>query len=103
METRFTEGEWYCVFGGAYACVRINGKVVADLRTVNAAYNKHDAQLIAAAPEMYVEVESEIEFLKELREGFDTVYSMIIIDERISHKEKLLAKARGELLPLINS
>ena len=88
MEAKFTNGEWYCVFDGAYSCVGVNGKVVADLRILNAVYNKYDAHLIAAAPEMYKMLETAMNILNG--DDFNSEVSATDI-------EKLLTKASGEI------
>lgn len=86
-EAKFTRGDWYCEFGGAYARVRIDGKIVADLRTLNATYNKHDAWLIAVAPEMYNYISHMID------------HNMINDHSVERELTSLLTKARGELTP----
>ena len=58
--------------------------------------SKANAHLIAAAPEMYAEIESEIELLKEVRGDSHSEYLIALLDERIANKQSLLAKARGE-------
>ena len=58
--------------------------------------NEANKALIAAAPEMYAEIESEIELLKEVRGDSHSEYIITLLDERIAHKQSLLAKARGE-------
>ncbi len=98
-EAKFTKGEWIVDFNGDVG-VGMGSETIASMSDMECSYikedNVHNTFLIAAAPEMYEEIESEIEFLKDLREEFHTVYSLTLIDERIADKVNLLAKARGE-------
>ena len=91
-DTKFTNGEWYCVFGKTYSCVRTKSRVVADLRTVNNSYNKHDAHLLSAAPKMY-------ELIKDLRRAVSMggIGGGINNTEVLKTIDELLAEARGEL------
>ena len=61
------------------------------------AQSKANAHLMAAAPEMYEEIESEIEFLKGLMEISRTGSTKNVTDvlsEKIKSKQALLLKAR---------
>ena len=86
-EAKFTKGEWKVVNGKTYSCVRVTDSVVCDIRTVNCAFNEHDAHLIAAAPEMY-EMLSKIHDYLEVSGPTGFNLSLDIND--------LLKKARGE-------
>ena len=57
---------------------------------------KQNVKLIKIAPKLYAEIESEIEFLKELREDSHSEYQITLLDEKIEQKQNLLAEARGE-------
>ena len=56
-----------------------------------------NANLIAAAPEMYEEIERDIEWLKEVKKSHVLgSFEYRSITFRVEAKNKLLAKARGE-------
>jgi len=108
-ETKFTKGEWFIGHSedewkalsidvkcehGLVEIASISG-IEVDCRE-ECVESTANANLIAAAPEMYAEIESEIEFLRELRSEAHTPYMAQLFDERMAGKEKLLAKARGE-------
>ena len=57
---------------------------------------KQNDQLIKVETKLYAEIESEIEFLKELREDSHTEYQITLLDEKIEQKQGLLAESRGE-------
>ena len=98
-ETKFTKGEWL---------LNPDGSIVDDTAASNeicfidggcdgiTRQDLHNAHLIKTAPKLYAEIESEIEFLKELREDSHTEYQITLLDEKIADKQKLLAEARGE-------
>lgn len=79
-----TNGEWRVVTGKTYCAVRSDDRVVADIRTINGCYNEKDANLIAAAPDMY-------KIISELYLNSGLVYG-----EDYDKIEELLTKARGE-------
>jgi hypothetical protein len=101
--TKFTKGSWYINDCGIHwnnpdlkhleVCYSEIGEVICD--TV---YTEADANLIAAAPEMYDEIKIEIE---ELQEFISTLNHMsgdwLYYSSRLDRKEALLAKARGDL------
>lgn len=108
-EAKFTKGEWVinkdcwvgCSWGidmGSHHCAAtvvtcFEGGGDDQLTRSKLESNAH---LIAAAPEMYEEIENEIEFLRELRSEAHTPYMAELFDNRIADKVNLLAKARGE-------
>ena len=98
-ETKFTKGEWCCVFGNTYSCVRIKSKVIADLRTINNMYNKHDAHLISAAPDMYALLEKlvSVEHERGGSLGSDGEFNYKVGESVFKEAKSLLLKVRGEL------
>ncbi len=67
--------------------------------TDNATAGKSEANanLIAAAPDMYADIEHDIEWLERLARSFVVgSYELRSIRNRIDNKRLLLAKARGE-------
>lgn len=103
-EAKFTKGPW---FVGNYnnlrsseqdkyssICVNVSMTLAHDKQ--NSEYTAN-ANLIAAAPEMYKEIERDIEILKREAEKFVIgSYELRSIRLRIESKQKLLAKARGK-------
>lgn len=88
-EAKFTKGKWSSCGVFEYY----------PSSAVSEDEQKENAHLIAAAPEMYREIESEIEFLKGLMEISLTGSTKNVTDvlgEKINSKQALLAKARGE-------
>ena len=81
-ETKFTKGEWrverFVNGKGFEIAFNDDGEVITDY-----VYDEHDANLIAAAPEMY-------EMLESLREDYG------LLTKVGKDIDKLLAKARGE-------
>ena len=49
---RYTAGPWTVAAGPTYCAIRTDARVIADMRLVGLHYNKADAHLIAAAPEL---------------------------------------------------
>ncbi len=86
-ETKFTKGDWTQSYG---TLVSIGGY---EWELKNCA----DASLIAAAPKMYEEIECDIQVLKQqLEYAFIDDILRVTLKSKLSHKEKLLAQARGE-------
>jgi hypothetical protein len=56
---KYTAGPWTVAAGPTYCAIRTDARVIADMRLVGLHYNKADAALIAAAPEL-------LEVLQEL-------------------------------------
>lgn len=54
-EAKFTAGDWELAEGKTYCAIKqVNtGDIIADMRTVNAVYNKHNAHLVKTAPKLY--------------------------------------------------
>ena len=100
-EAKFTKGEWvshdkrpYCngfsIFAGSQYVA-----FVGDSDNVTEC--KANANLITAAPEMYKEIERDIDWLEMMKAKFVLgSYEYRSICLRIESKQKLLAKARGE-------
>ena len=119
-EAKFTKGEWFADIRGGCCAVYEKSREEDtpdchndDERNIHysnsgANYNGHhwvmsdeaiaNAHLIAAAPEMYESIESDVirlEFdLAQLGDGFANVAEEI--NAELNVKRKLLAKARGE-------
>lgn len=108
-EAKFTKGDW------SVSSVTVNGERVENSWSVSVGgfllanvrsgatfgvvdeMQKANAYLIAAAPEMYKEIEDDIKNLKSLLMGIDpSSLESAAIEKKISRKKKLLAKARGE-------
>lgn len=49
---KHTTGPWTTAEGPTYCAIRTDGRVIADMRLVGLHYNKADAALIAAAPDL---------------------------------------------------
>jgi hypothetical protein len=49
---KYTAGPWTIAAGPTYCAIRTDARVIADMRLVGLHYNKADAHLIAAAPEL---------------------------------------------------
>ena len=88
-EAKFTAGDWELAEGKTYCAIKqVNtGAIIADMRTVNAVYNKHNANLIKAAPKLYDTLSVVLRVLKG-----ETEFSPDEID--IVYIEDLLAEAR---------
>ena len=52
MNTQHTPGPWGYTAGPTYCAIRTDARVIADMRLVGLHYNKADATLIAAAPDL---------------------------------------------------
>ncbi|MBL4941171.1 MAG: hypothetical protein JKY81_05840 [Colwellia sp.] len=99
MNTKFTKGEWSIYIGSENMNARTVCKLSASTSILSSAYVigdlEGDANLIAAAPDMYNKLGELLTFLEVMHEA-DTSWT---IKESISfHKEVgiLLKKARGE-------
>ena len=108
MNTKFTKGEWIVEDDGRrysiWSKYGENDEKVIDEQLYsypNKEYSqelKANAHLMATAPDMYAEIQSDIEELEDKLLDVSKVsgdYDFIV--GRIKHKESLLAKARGEL------
>jgi hypothetical protein len=49
---KYTAGPWTIAEGPTYCAIRTDARVIADMRLVGLHYNKADAALIAAAPDL---------------------------------------------------
>jgi hypothetical protein len=99
METKFTQGPWDVL--GEIVIAEKGHKTIKPLCSFNGRISpqedKANAHLIAAAPDMYKEIEQDILWLQRLSKGYVIgsceLRSCIL---RIKTKKSLLAKARGE-------
>ena len=55
---KYTAGPWTVAAGPTYCAIRTDARVIADMRLVGLHYNKADAALIAAAPELLKALEN---------------------------------------------
>ena len=55
---KYTTGPWTIAAGPTYCAIRTDARVIADMRLVGLHYNKADATLIAAAPELLEALEN---------------------------------------------
>lgn len=62
--SKHTPGPWTTAEEPTYCAIRTDGRVIADMRLVGLHYNKADARLIAAAPEL-------LEALKDMLDGHE--------------------------------
>ena len=107
MNTKFTKGEWFIeryhtmldvsVVGKGSICTIDTDHVMDECMIDPTPEQEANAHLIAAAPDMYAEIQSDIEKLKASLDA-DGLGSMFYLDIKviIEHKELLLTKARGE-------
>tara|TARA_R110000803_G_scaffold95395_5_gene163389 strand:- start:2890 stop:3210 length:321 start_codon:yes stop_codon:yes gene_type:complete len=106
MITKFTKGKWKADLE-SLASINCGEKHIAMVNYFNT-HNKDNcvneaecvanANLIAAAPDMYTEIQSDIEELEDkLLDVSKASGDYDFIVGRIKHKKSLLAKARGEI------
>jgi uncharacterized protein (UPF0210 family) len=55
---KYTAGPWAIAAGPTYCAIRTDARVIADMRLVGLHYNKADAALIAAAPDLLEALEN---------------------------------------------
>lgn len=99
-EAKFTTGEWYSygygVGCGGYLVADTKHESTDDIRTANEC--RANASLIAAAPNMYDEIENDIKELDhELKNQELNPIARSKLQHRRNYKVQLLAKARGEV------
>jgi hypothetical protein len=83
---KYTTGPWTVAAGPTYCAIRTDARVIADMRLVGLHYNKADAALIAAAPEL-------LEALKlAVRQNS---HDMLMTGEELRKCEAAIAKATG--------
>lgn len=63
---KHTKGNWSIVEGNTFCAIRVDERVIADMRLVGLHYNKADAELIAAAPDLLVALQYAIKQVPEL-------------------------------------
>ena len=99
-EAKFTKGEWVVSDNEYYLDIHVvdDEGYYLDQVCMGVSYDSRgNAPLIAAAPEMYKEIESDIANLNSLLMDMDPYTLEASATERkIKRKTKLLAKARGE-------
>ena len=64
--SKHTKGNWSIVEGNTFCAIRVDERVIADMRLVGLHYNKADAELIAAAPDLLVALQYAIKQVPEL-------------------------------------
>lgn len=95
---KFTKGEWIVYPSGSFVAVEseygsnIYNRDVYQSTIVEQMANAH---LIAAAPEMYAELLADVARITKILETFTGLKNEPLNNE-LSRKIKLLAKARGE-------
>ena len=83
---KYTAGPWTIAAGPTYCAIRTDARVIADMRLVGLHYNKADAHLIAAAPDL-------LEALKlAVRQNN---HDMLMTGEELRKCEAAIAKATG--------
>jgi hypothetical protein len=102
MNTKFTKGPWIKdkrnenLVGSNGECVTIWGCGLTN--SYRSEITTANAYLIAATPDMYAEIQSDINDLEDRLFDVSKVSGDYdLINSRIKHKKSLLAKARGEL------
>lgn len=88
-DIKFTKGEWRVSDDFDIYCGAVLVSYVVE-------GSEDDAHLIAAAPDMYAEIENDIVFFKYLLIDAITDGERNAIQSKINSKNTLLAKARGE-------
>ena len=96
---KFTDGEWYAL--GELVIADLGRKMIKPLGSlsghISPEEDRANAHLIAAAPDMYREIQSDIDGLKEAMEEYPKWSSHYnILESELNRKDELLAKARGE-------
>jgi hypothetical protein len=81
---KYTTGPWTIAAGPTYCAIRTDARVIADMRLVGLHYNKADATLIAAAPDL-------LEALQHLMVAHGEQ-----LDYAFQQAQDAIAKATGE-------
>ncbi len=87
--SRHTKGPWHLETGEFYCAVRTEHQVIANMWFVRGRYNKRDATLITAAPEL-------LEALRGLRDAFLGT-SVEVQADAMRAARAAIAKAGGEV------
>ena len=98
-EAKFTKGRWWTsIFDDGQHYVCKDNRAICQVTSFDSSGEQTpNAYLITAAPEMYEEIEKDIEILKHEKKKYVLGSDELrVINNRIERKEKLLAKARGE-------
>lgn len=60
---KHTPGPWATAEGSTYCAIRTDARVIADMRLMGFHYNKADAALIAAAPDLIASVDAFLDIM----------------------------------------
>ena len=60
---KHTPGPWTTAEGSTYCAIRTDARVIADMRLVGLHYNKANARLIAAAPELIASLDAFLDVM----------------------------------------
>ena len=89
-ECKWTQGPWIKVTGKTYCAVRSDSGVIADMRMAGGYYNTFDADLIAAAPDLYEALDAAADALEK------TANDALVGRNAAAGARAALSKARGE-------
>ena len=84
---KYTAGPWTVAAGPTYCAIRTDARVIADMRLVGLHYNKADATLIAAAPDL----------LEALQNLFDADMEHVLMGDGKDDQIEAIAKARAAI------
>lgn len=59
---KHTPGPWHIEAGTHYQAIRTDGEVIANMREIGGCFNKENARLIAAAPDLLAALESMLDW-----------------------------------------
>ena len=88
---KYTAGPWTIAAGPTYCAIRTDARVIADMRLVGLHYNKADARLIAAAPDLLEAAKTIMENL----DGMDGEVTAGYHEGIIAPLRDAIAKATG--------
>jgi hypothetical protein len=84
---KYTAEPWTIAAGPTYCAIRTDARVIADMRLVGLHYNKADATLIAAAPDL----------LEALQNLFDADMEHVLMGDGKDDQIEAIAKARAAI------
>jgi hypothetical protein len=84
---KYTTGPWTVAAGPTYCAIRTDARVIADMRLVGLHYNKADAHLICAAPDL----------LEALQDLFDADMEHVLMGDGKDDQIEAIAKARAAI------
>ena len=84
---KYTAEPWAVADGSTYCAIRTDARVIADMRLVGLHYNKADATLIAAAPDL----------LEALQDLFDADMEHVLMGDGKDDQIEAIAKARAAI------